>query len=68
MSVGGAEISAGDIIAAQRSCILFDGHDANALNHARIQWKTLTDAGCAAQYWAQDAGSWVKKAESGAQS
>ena len=65
MSVGGAEISAQEINAAERACILFDGHDQAALSYARTQWKALTEAGCQAQYWAQDAGSWVKKAESG---
>ncbi|MEN8896365.1 MAG: DNA polymerase III subunit chi, partial [Yoonia sp.] len=35
-----------------------------AVAHARTQWKALTNAGCEAQYWAQDMGSWTKKAES----
>lgn len=65
MSVGGANLTALEVETAQRACILFDGHDEAALNHARGQWKTLSDAGCHAQYWAQDTGSWVKKAESG---
>ena len=63
MSVAGADITAAEVTDAARVCILFDGHDEGALNHARRQWKALTDAGCSAQYWAQDAGSWVKKAE-----
>jgi len=29
-------------------------------------WKALTDGGIAAQYWAQEDGSWVKKAEKSA--
>lgn len=63
MSVGGATLTASEVGLAQRSCVLFDGHDQASLELARGQWKTLTDAGCAAQYWAQDQGSWVKKAE-----
>ena len=63
MSVGGADVSAEEVQALERVCILFDGHDEAALNHARGQWKALTDAGCAAQYWAQDGGRWTKKAE-----
>lgn len=63
MSVGGADVSAEEVQALERVCILFDGHDEAALNHARGQWKALTDAGCAAQYWAQDRGRWTKKAE-----
>lgn len=63
MSVAGAEVTAQEVAALERTCILFDGHDAAALDHARSQWKALTDAGCAAQYWAQEAGRWTKKAE-----
>jgi len=64
MSVDGAELTATDVGLAERACVIFDGHDQAALTHARTQWKALTDAGCVAQYWAQDMGSWVKKAES----
>jgi len=63
MSVGGAEVSGAEVHALERTCILFDGHDGAALAHARAQWKTLSDAGCAAQYWAQEDGRWTKKAE-----
>ncbi len=63
MSVGGADVSAVDVGTLERTCILFDGHNDEALNHARGQWKSLTDAGCAAQYWAQEGGRWTKKAE-----
>lgn len=63
MSVGGAQVNADEVEGAERVCIIFDGHDGEALAQARAQWKTLTDAGCAAQYWAQDGGRWVKKAE-----
>ena len=66
MSVDGAGLTAQELTQADRSCILFDGYDEAALNHARGQWKMLADAGCQAQYWAQVDGSWVKKAESGA--
>ena len=63
MSVAGAEVTAAEINAAERTCILFDGWDEAALQHARGQWKLLTDAGCQAQYWAQEDGRWTKKAE-----
>lgn len=63
MSVGGADVSASEVAALERVCILFDGHDAAALDRARGQWKALTEAGCAAQYWAQENGGWTKKAE-----
>ncbi|MCK0094335.1 DNA polymerase III subunit chi [Yoonia sp. F2084L] len=63
MSVAGADVTADEVGALERICILFDGHDVAALEHARRQWKVLTDAGCAAQYWAQEGGRWTKKAE-----
>jgi len=63
MSVHGAEVSATDVQAAERVCVIFDGHDGDALARARVQWKALTDAGCSAQYWSQDSGRWEKKAE-----
>ncbi len=60
--VDGAEAAPGEVAAAERVCILFDGHDEAALQAARGQWRAITGAGCAAQYWAQDGGRWVKKA------
>lgn len=63
MSVAGAEVTAQEVTALERTCILFDGHDSAALDYARGQWKALTDAGCAAQYWAQEDRRWTKKAE-----
>lgn len=65
MAVDGAEVAADEVTALERVCILFDGNDPQALDHARGQWKTLTGAGCAAQYWSEESGRWEKKAESG---
>ena len=65
MTIDGAEVSAEEVAAMQRVCVLFDGNDEAALNRARGQWKALTDAGCAAQYWSEEGGGWEKKAESG---
>lgn len=65
MSIDGAEVSADEVRALKRVCVLFDGADPAALETARNQWRTLTTAGVEAQYWAEDGGRWVKKAESG---
>ena len=65
MAVDGAEVGADEVNARDRVCILFDGNDGDAVQAARDQWKTLTGAGCAAQYWSQEGGGWEKKAESG---
>lgn len=63
MSVQGAEVTAQEVAALQRVCVLFDGNDEAALNRARGQWKALKDAGASAQYWSEDSGRWEKKAE-----
>ena len=65
MSVEGAEVTPEEVQALDRVCILFDGGNDGAVAHARTQWKTLTGAGCSAQYWSEEGGSWEKKAESG---
>lgn len=63
MTIDGAEIDAGEVQKLDRVCVLFDGNDEVALQTARDQWKTLTDAGCSAQYWSEESGKWEKKAE-----
>jgi len=65
MAVDGAELSAEEVQALDRACILFDGNDDTALAHARTQWKALTEEGCAAQYWSEESGRWEMKAQSG---
>ncbi|SMX34514.1 DNA polymerase III subunit chi [Actibacterium lipolyticum] len=66
MAVDGAEVTSEEVSALERVCILFDGNDEGAVNRARGQWKALTGAGVAAQYWSEETGRWAKKAESGA--
>ena len=63
MSVDGADVTVDEVTAGERVCILFDGANAGALEHARNQWRHLTGAGVAAQYWAEEGGRWIKKAE-----
>lgn len=63
MSVDGAEVQAADVAARERVCILFDGNDPAAVDHARGQWRALKEAGCRAQYWSEESGRWEKKAE-----
>jgi DNA polymerase-3 subunit chi len=66
MAIGGAKVTPAEVTALDRACILFDGHDPSAVQHARGQWKALTGAGAPAEYWSEEAGRWEKKAESGA--
>ena len=65
MAIDGAEVSAAEVLDLERTCILFDGNDGDALSFARDQWRTLTAAECVAQYWSQESGRWEMKAESG---
>ena len=52
-----------DLSPYARALILFDGHDQEALDAARGQWKTLKAAGHAVTYWKQgDDGRWRKEA------
>ena len=64
MAVDGAEVASEEVENLDRVCILFDGNDPDAVQTARGQWRALTTAGCSAQYWSQESGSWQKKAES----
>lgn len=63
MCIDGAAPDAGEVPQFERVCILFDGHDDSAVQTARGQWKSLTDAGTPAQYWSEDSGRWEKKAQ-----
>ena len=60
-----AEVAPDEVTRLERVCVLFDGNDAAAVDRARGQWRALTQAGCAAQYWSEESGRWEKKAESG---
>ncbi len=65
MAVEGAQVSVDEVAVHQRACVIFDGNDAAALETARNQWRSLSQAGAQAQYWSQASGKWEKKAESG---
>jgi DNA polymerase-3 subunit chi len=62
--VDGAEATDAEIAAMERVWVLFDGNDEARLQAARGQWKAMTTAGHAAQYWSEETGRWEKKAES----
>ena len=64
LAVDGATIDPDEMSGLERACLLFEGADAAAVEAARNQWRTLTAAGVAAVYWAEEDGRWVKKAES----
>jgi DNA polymerase-3 subunit chi len=61
--IDGAGADNAEIAAMERVWILFDGTDEAHLAAARLQWKAITAAGHAAQYWSEAGGRWEKKAE-----
>lgn len=63
MAIDGADVTPQECAPLERLCVIFDGNDPAALDTARAQWKTLTDAGLKAQYWSEDSGRWQMKAE-----
>lgn len=65
MLVDGADTTPDEARPLERVWILFDGEDEAQLARARGQWKSLTAAGLAAQYWSEASGRWEMKAESG---
>ncbi|MEM9100264.1 MAG: DNA polymerase III subunit chi [Pseudomonadota bacterium] len=64
MLIDGAEASDAELAQMETTAILFDGHDPEAVEHARDQWRRATKTAQKAVYWAQEGGRWVKKAES----
>ncbi|MFC7705029.1 DNA polymerase III subunit chi [Plastorhodobacter daqingensis] len=63
MALDGAVIEADEARTLERAWLLFDGNDPAAVEAARDQWRRLTGAGIAAQYWSEETGRWQKKAE-----
>lgn len=57
----GGRVDPAECASAQRACIVFDGNDPAALDVARSQWRSLTGAGVAAEYWSESGGRWEKK-------
>jgi DNA polymerase III subunit chi len=62
--IDGAGATDAEIASMERVWVLFDGNDQGRLQAARLQWKAMTAAGHAAQYWSEESGRWEKKAES----
>lgn len=63
MVLDGAEVGLTEAQSLTRVWLIFDGEDATQLAAARAQWKALTEAGIAAQYWSEETGKWQMKAE-----
>ena len=62
IALDGASVDPAECGTVERVCIVFDGNDPAAVDHARAQWRGLTGAGIAAEYWSESGGRWEKKA------
>ena len=61
MALDGTEVTPAEALALTRVCIIFDGNDSMAVDRARDQWRALTGAGVAVEYWSEAGGRWEKK-------
>jgi DNA polymerase III subunit chi len=61
MLVDGARATPEEMARFERTCLIFDGGDEQALATARDDWRAVRAAGLAAVYWAQERGRWVEK-------
>lgn len=62
MLAHGGSADVGEMTGFERTCLIFDGEDAAALDAARACWREVRAAGLPARYWAREAGRWVEKA------
>lgn len=62
MTVDGAALDPAETERLDRTLVLFDGGDGQALARARQQWKDVKASGAEAEYWSQDSGRWERKA------
>ncbi|MCF1709964.1 DNA polymerase III subunit chi [Tabrizicola sp. J26] len=63
IAIDGAAIDPAEAEGLERACLIFDGGDASTVEAARGQWRAVTAAGLAAQYWSEESGRWEKKQE-----
>ncbi|GAB1362908.1 DNA polymerase III subunit chi [Rhodobacter sp.] len=64
--MGPQPVDAEEAAGLERLWLAFDGRDEAQVQAARLQWKAVTAAGLAAQYWTDVSGRWEMKAESAA--
>lgn len=62
ITLDASPVSADEARALERLCIVFDGLDPQAVEAARGQWRALTQADIAAEYWSRASGRWTCEA------
>jgi DNA polymerase III subunit chi len=63
MLLDGAAVDIGQAQVLERVWVLFEGEDTERRDLARGQWRQVTGAGLAAQYWSEESGRWDMKME-----
>lgn len=64
--IDGAQATDAELVSLAITALLFDGHDPDAVQSARTEWRRAITAKLKAVYWAQEGGRWIKKTESNA--
>ncbi|MCB5410094.1 DNA polymerase III subunit chi [Pseudogemmobacter faecipullorum] len=64
MLLAGSPVDPGEAGRMERIWLLFEDGDEDQMQIARAEWRAVTKAGLAAEYWSDETGRWVKKAES----
>ena len=62
-AIDGAGVEAGEVRAAERTMIIFDGGDEAVLATARAQWRALTAAALRARFHVREGSGWTLRAE-----
>ena len=63
MLVDGARAATAEMAGFERTCLLFDGHDARALEAARADWRAVKAAALPAQLLGAGAGALGREGE-----
>lgn len=63
IALDGSDVTPQEAQDWERLCIVFDGTNEAAVVQARSQWKTLTGADVAAEYWSRESGRWECRAK-----
>lgn len=63
MLLDGAPVDLSQAQGLQRVWVLFEDADTEKRELARGQWRLVTEAGLAAQYWSEESGRWDMKME-----
>lgn len=63
MLLDGASVDLVAVQGLERVWVLFEDADTERRNLARVQWRLVTEAGLAAQYWSEEGGRWDMKME-----